>query len=224
MLFDMRFIVFDLDGTLLNTLEDIRASINYARKAFDGEPISLDDTKRYIGSGLRKALTSSIVEHGPRLENEDEEDLMFQLLMQYYRNHPSPNTVLYKGIPELIATLKSHGYGLAILSNKADDIVQKIWPNFFEEGTFDVIQGKLPDYPLKPDKAVVDRLFDRLKCNKEDVALIGDSEVDYKTAINSGLRHIIVNYGFRTKDTLLKQGIDSIDHVPSLGEIEALWT
>ena len=153
----MKAVVFDLDGTLLDTLEDIRASINYARLAFEGEPISLEDTKRYVGNGLRKALVKSIVEHGPRLESEDEVDLMFQLLIQYYKNHPTVYVKPYPGILSLLDSLKKEGYKLAILSNKADSIVQEIVQKCFKKGLFDIAQGQRPELPLKPDpRAVLD--------------------------------------------------------------------
>ena len=217
----MKAIVFDLDGTLLNTLEDIRASINYARIAFDGEPISLDDTRRYVGNGLRKALVSSILEHGPRLECEDELDLMFQLMVQYYKNHPAVYSKPYDGILSLLDCLKTSGYKLAILSNKADSIVQEITQKCFKKDLFDIVQGQRSELALKPDPMALLGIIKRLMCNNDDVLYIGDSEVDYKTAINANVKHLIVSYGFRSKEELERSGIfDSIAHVPTMMDIE----
>ncbi len=216
----MKAVIFDLDVTLLDTLEDIRAAINYARLAFDGEPISPLDTKRYVGNGLKKALIKSILEHGPKLESEDEEELMFQLMMQYYRNHPAVYAKPYCGIINLLNQLKAKGYKIAILSNKADEIVQNIVKICFPKALFDFVQGQIPSLPLKPSPISVENIINRLSLDKNQVLYIGDSEVDYKTAMNAKLKYLIVNYGFRSKEELTESGIMSIDHVPTIEEID----
>lgn len=216
----MKAVVFDLDGTLLNTLEDIRAALNYARRTYDGEPVSSDDTRRYIGNGLRKALQKSIIEHGPKLESEDEEELMFQILMQYYKNHPCVYAKPYDGVIDLLKELKKSGYKLAILSNKADCIVQKIVSKCFDLNLFDYVQGQLPDIPLKPNPAALESVISRLGVDKKNVFYIGDSEVDYKSATACGVAFAIVNYGFRTEKELSDSGIESISSLPSVLDIE----
>lgn len=217
----MRAVIFDLDGTLMNTIGDITDAINYARLCFEGDAIAQDEVMRYVGSGLRKALTSALIEHGPRLESEEEEELMFQILMQYYKNHPNDKAVFYDGIPELLCSLKRSGYKLAILSNKADEIVQKIATNCFDPGLFDIVRGKIASMPLKPDPKAIFSILDDLGVKKEDAIYIGDSEVDFRSAENASIRRIIVNYGFRSGEFLSELGISSIDHVPSLEEINA---
>ena len=222
MLFHMKAVIFDLDGTLLNTIGDITDAINYARLCFEGEAIDPEDVRRYVGSGLRKALTLALIEHGPRLESEEEEDLMFQILMQYYKNHPSDKAIFYQGIPELLVSLKKSGYKMAILSNKADEIIQRIASNCFEKDLFDVIRGKVPSLPLKPNPEAIYNVLSLLNVEKDDALFVGDSEIDYKSAQNAGMKSLIVNYGFRDKAFLDSQGIPSIDHVPSLEEIESI--
>lgn len=224
MLFDMRAVIFDLDGTLLNTIGDITDAINYARLCFDGEAIGSEDIRRYVGSGLRKALTAALIEHGPRLESEEEEELMFQILMQYYKNHPSDKAIFYEGIPQLLQDLKISGYKLAILSNKADEIIQKIAVNCFDKDLFDVVRGKIPSMPLKPNPEALCNILSLLNVEKQDALYIGDSEIDFKSAQNAGLRSLIVNYGFRDKAFLDEQGINSIDHVPSIEEIDSVFS
>lgn len=215
----MKAVIFDLDGTLLNTLEDIRCAINYARRAYGGAEVSSSDTRRYIGNGLYKALKGSFAEHGPAIDDE-ELALAFQLMMEYYRKHPADHAYPYEGVMGLLRTLRKRGIKVAILSNKADSILQSMLPSSFEGFSFDYAIGHREDFPLKPDRKSFLHVLDALGVKKDDVVYIGDSEVDYQTAINSGVRHIIVTYGFRDREELALKGIEHlIDHVPGYEEI-----
>lgn len=215
----MKAVIFDLDGTLLDTLDDIKSAINYARKAYDGEPISSEDARRYIGNGLFKALKRSFDEHGPEVA-EDEFALIFQLMMEYYRKHPADHARPYDGVMELLYGLKEKGIKCAILSNKADSIVQDIAKISFGDFTFDYVLGHREDFPLKPDPESVKHVLSVLGVEKDDILYVGDSEVDYKTAMSIGARHIIVTYGFRDRVDLEKlPGAVLMDRVPSLEDI-----
>ena len=145
---------------------------------------------------------------------------MFQLLLRYYKNHPAVYVKPYDGVINLLEKLKESGYKLAILSNKADEIVKEIVKVCFKPGLFDIVQGQSVSLPLKPDPMSVLNIIDRLGIDKKDVLYIGDSEVDYKTAKNANLRFLIVNYGFRSQKELMDNGIPSISHVPTQEEIE----
>ena len=215
----MKAVIFDLDGTLLNTLEDVASAINYARKAYDGEIVSLQDTRRYIGNGLFKALMRSFEEHGPEIDPE-EAPIIFCLMMGYYRNHPADYAYPYDGIMELLWTLKEKGIKCAILSNKADDILEDMMDKSFGSFKFDYVIGHRKDFALKPDPRSLYHVLEELGVDKEDVLYVGDSEVDYKTAINAGVKHLIVTYGFRDREILEKlDGVRLVDHVPSFEEL-----
>ena len=123
---DMKAVFFDLDGTLFDTLEDIKAAIDYAIRAYDGESVPLCDVRRYVGRGLRRALANAIVEHCPPIQEEGEQELMYQLMLSYYRKHPADHTSLYPGMGELLSSLKEHGIMMGVISNKADEIVHQI--------------------------------------------------------------------------------------------------
>ncbi len=201
----MKAVLFDLDGTLFDTLEDIRSAMNYALAAWDGTEASEDDVRRYIGRGLRRALALARAEHC-RMEDDSEGELMFQLMCSYYRRHPYVHTAFYPGIPELLSSLKERGIRIGIVSNKADAIVQMIAER--SGFPFDYAAGEKEGVPLKPDPAAVHQALSALGCSADETLFVGDSEVDAETGRNAGMRTLIVSWGFRSKEELLKSGID----------------
>ena len=216
----MRCVVFDLDGTLVNTLEDIRAAINYAIVAFEGNAIGDEECRRYIGHGLRNALSRAALEHGAKIQDESDFANCYALMMEYYKRHVVVFSKPYDGIISLLESLKAKGYKLAVLSNKRDELIKEIVKVLFGENLFDYVLGATDSLPLKPDPRALYSVLENLNCSKEEAVYIGDSEVDYKTAQNASVPYIIVSYGFRTKDELKSAKIDSIDHIPSVLNIE----
>ena len=210
-----KLVVFDLDGTLLDTLPDIRRAINYALSAYDIPPVSLEDTRKYVGRGLRNALIAAVNNSGAFIEDNDF-SLMNELLVASYMKHPSDNTVPYDGIPELLKALTDNGIGVAIASNKKDEIVQKIVRNVLPSVHFDFVFGQCGAYPLKPDPEGILTETGKLSLSKDDIIYVGDSEVDYETASNAGCDSFIVSYGFRTKEELESRGIENTVESPSI--------
>ncbi len=216
----MHCVIFDLDGTLLDTIEDIRHAINYALVAFDGSRISADECRIFVGHGLMNALQSAVLSHVPELRDDGEFELMYSLMMGYYRNHPADYAKPYDGIKELLETLVEKGVKIGVLSNKRDELVKAIVKAKFPEIPFAFVQGQVDNLPLKPDKRAFDYALSALHENVEDIVYIGDSEVDFTAAENAGAARLIVSYGFRREDDLNRNGIPSIPHVPSYEEIE----
>ncbi len=213
-----KLVVFDLDGTLLNTLPDIMRAINYALSAYDIPSVSLEETRQYVGRGLRNALISAVNRSGAVIEDNDF-SLMNELLVSSYLRHPSESTVPYDGIPELLQSLSEKGIGVAIASNKKDEIVQKIVKNVLPSVCFDFVFGQCGAYPLKPDPEGILAETGKLGLTRSDIIYVGDSEVDYETALNIGCTFFIVNYGFRTRKELEERGIcNTIDTPSALGE------
>ena len=210
-----KLVVFDLDGTLLDTLPDIRRALNYALSAYDISPISLEETRTYVGRGLRNALIAAVNRSGAFIEDNDF-SLMNELLVASYMKHPSDNTVPYDGIPELLKALTDNGIGVAIASNKKDEIVQKIVGNVLPSVHFEFVFGQCGAYPLKPDPEGILTEIGKLSLTKDDIIYVGDSEVDYETASNAGCDSFIVNYGFRTKEELESRGIGNTVESPSI--------
>ncbi len=216
----MKCVVFDLDGTLVDTIEDIRSAINYALSAFEGSKITKEECMRYVGHGLRNALTEAAIEHKAKLMDEEDFSHMYLIMMEYYRRHAVVYSRPYDGIIELLHELKNRNIKLAILSNKRDELVKAISSKLFGDDLFDLILGQTDYLPLKPDPKALYKVFEELGVKRDDSVYVGDSEVDYKTAMNANVAHIIVSYGFRSEKELEESGIESIDHVPALKEIE----
>lgn len=215
----MKAVFFDLDGTLFYTLEDIKAAIDYAIAPYDGDSVPLDDVRRYVGRGLRRALAQAIVEHCPPLEDEGEQELMQALMISYYEKHPVVHTYPYPGIAELLASLKERGVILGIISNKADSIVQEI-VSTLSPVPFDFVAGAVPGVPLKPDPSSLLSALSRLSLSKEDIVYVGDSPVDAETASRAGVRSVIVSYGFSSKEELEGRGIEvGAENVAELGYV-----
>ena len=214
----MKAVFFDLDGTLLDTLPDIRRAMNYALAAYDGEEASEEDVRRYVGRGLHRALSQAVVEKHPKGLDEDEFELMFALMLNAYKRHPVVETVPYPGIPELLAELKEKGVKLGIVSNKADTVTQEIISSILPS-LFDFVSGENGRYPLKPDPSLLLHGLASVGSSPAEAVYIGDSEVDAVTGERAGVRTLIVSYGFRTKAELEENGINSpIDDVRALKE------
>ena len=201
----MNSVFFDLDGTLFNTIGDIRAAINYALKAYDGTEADEEEVRSYVGRGLRRALAKAVAQHCPPIPDEGEFELMVKLMMSYYRNHPCVHTVPYPGIPELLECLREKGNAIGIVSNKTDDLVRAVLEKYGY--SFDFVSGQRPDYPLKPDPALLLHGISSVGSDKDHTVYVGDSEVDSETAKKAGIPAIIVSYGFRSEEALKAAGI-----------------
>lgn len=201
-----KLVVFDLDGTLLNTLSDIRRAINYVLSSYDIPQISEEETREYVGHGLRSALIKAVNKSGAMVEDNDF-SLMNELLVSSYMKHPCVYTKPYPGIEELLAWLKENGLNVAIASNKKESVVKEIVSLSFPSVKFAFVLGENGRYPLKPDPEGILSEINKLGLSESDIIYIGDSEVDAETAENLKCDSIIVSYGFRTREELEKSGV-----------------
>ena len=209
-------LIFDLDGTLINTLKDLNIATNYALAKF-GYPLrTIDQTRRDIGNGVAKLIERSIPNG---IENKDY-PLCLSIFKDYYKVHYFENSFPYEGIKETLTTLKNEGYTLAVVSNKFDEGAKKL-VTYYLPGLFATIQGTIPELRPKPYSDLVEKVLNELHFKKEDALYIGDTNVDYETATNSGLDCVLVSYGYRSKDFLLELTksspiIDSISELINL--------
>ena len=211
-----KLVVFDLDGTLLDTLEDIRGAINYALSAWSVPKVEKDKIRLYVGHGLRNALFTALNNSSIKVPEEDL-PLMVELMMSTYKKHPSDHTVPYPGIVGMLYTLKSEGYLIGVISNKSQFLVEEIIKNILPDFSFDFIIGQSDKYPLKPDPESLMSMMRYYGADRSSTLYVGDSEVDYLTAKNAEVESIIVNYGFRTKEELEKSGVkETVDDAYTL--------
>ena len=189
-----KLLIFDLDGTLINTLEDLNKATNVGLEKY-GYPLrSLEQTRNDIGNGVRKLIERSI----PGGSSNPDYEGVFSTFRSYYVNHYFDYSKPYKNTKETLSFLKNKGYKLAVVSNKFDEGAKKMVNTFFE-GIFDVIQGSIESLQYKPAPDLVNKVLNELNISKEDALYIGDTEVDYQTAVNSGLDVVMVSYGYRSK-------------------------
>ena len=200
-----RTIIFDLDGTLLNTLDDLRDSTNYALSQYGYPERSLDEIRSFVGNGIRKLIERAL----PKDVTQEEYDKVFEAFKGHYRVHCNDKTGPYPGIMELLTVLKEKGIACAIASNKAHPAVMTLKEIYFE-GYIQEASGIVDGKPAKPDTYMVDNLMKALNCKKEETLYVGDSQVDIDTAANAGLDMVAVSWGFRTEEELKKAGASII--------------
>lgn len=197
-------IIFDLDGTLLYTLEDLMNSVNYSLNIM-GYPIrTLDEIRQFIGNGVRVLITRSI----PQSTSITEMERCLCIFEDYYAMHMNDSTRVYDGILNMLEILKKMNIKTGVVSNKNDMAVKQLCKNYFSD-YIDVAIGT-PDYAKKPDPYSINEAITILKASKERTIYTGDSEIDFQTARNFGIKCIGVSWGFRDRSFLEKVGFDYV--------------
>lgn len=193
--------IFDLDGTLLNTLNDLAVSTNYALREAGMPERTIDEVRRFVGNGVKKLMERAIPQglENPRF------DETYATFRRHYLEHGLDTTLPYKGIPEVLDELKRRGKKLAIVSNKFYKATQELAEHFFS-GTIDVAIGERENIKKKPAPDTVIEAMRQLGVGKEGTVYIGDSDVDIDTARNSGVPCISVLWGFRDRQFLIAHG------------------
>ena len=211
-------IIFDLDGTLLNTIDDLGYACNYAlsRCGFPTHPI--EEYPRMVGNGINNLIRRAL----PQTEQTEENILRVrEHFVPYYDAHNCDYTRPYEGIPELLNTLKAQGHRLAVASNKYQAATEKIVSHFFP-GIFDVILGERDGIPRKPNPQIVydiEKILSSLSANdfstlSEAVLYLGDSLVDRDTAANAGVPFIACSWGFVSRQALTEAGVTRLIDQP----------
>jgi len=205
-------VIFDLDGTLADTLEDIADNMNrvLAQKGF---PVHGYDAYRYfVGNGLQNLVMQTLPETA-RTEAIIA-DCHNRMIAEYNLNYLN-KTHLYKGIQELLDALSTHGLKLAVLSNKAEQLTQKICAELLKNWKFDAIAGASDRFPRKPNPASALFIAEQLAVEPANICYVGDSDVDMKTAIAAGFYPVGAGWGFRPKDELIENGARQIIDYPA---------
>lgn len=210
-----KLIIFDLDGTLVNTVKDLNIATNYALEKFSYPLRTIENTTHDIGNGVAKLIERSTP---GGLDNPNYPEVL-RIFKEYYKAHYFENSKPYPKAVEVIKTLKAKGYKLAVVSNKFDEGAKKL-VTFYFPNLFDVIQGTLPELNNKPSPDLVNKVLKELSITPQESLYIGDTEVDYLTAINSNIEPILLSQGYRSKDQLLEKTKNS----PILETIDELLT
>ena len=195
-------VIFDMDGTILDTLDDLAGSVNHALERYGFPVRSREEIRSFLGNGMAQLIRLSVPENIPA----EQEQLVLEEHKKYYPLHSAEKTRAYEGIPELLRSLRSRGIKTAVVSNKRDENVKALVEKYFA-GLFDVSVGSRDGVPRKPAKDLVEIALKELDVVKEDSIYIGDSDVDVATARNSGLDMITVLWGFRDREILEKCGV-----------------
>ena len=194
-------VIFDMDGTVLDTLHDLTDSVNYVLARYGMPARSADEYRQFFGNGIRYAVRRAV----PPDCTDDVVEEMLPVFREYYNKHCLDKTKPYDGIPELMEELKQRGCKLAIVSNKIDSAVKELSNRFFSD-CVTVAIGERPGIRRKPAADTVLAAIAELGVSRDEAIYIGDSEVDLQTAGNAGIPCIAVLWGFRDKDFLAENG------------------
>lgn len=187
-------VIFDLDGTLLDTLEDLKNSVNFALEVFHMPLRTMEEIRHFVGNGVQRLIELAV----PDGTGAEETEKVFEAFKDHYCIHCNDQTGLYAGISELLTELKKQGFQMAIVSNKLQEGVDALSEQYFQSYT-DVAIGAREGIRKKPAPDTVFEALRRLEIPRERAVYVGDSEVDIATAANSGMDCITVAWGFRTR-------------------------
>lgn len=203
----IRFIIFDLDGTLLNTIGDLAASANHALRQHGFPEHGLSEYPYFVGNGITKLIERALPEE-QRTENTVLR--VRREFVEYYQQHKTDLTRPYPGIPELLRELKHRGYLLAVASNKYQQGTTELVRHYFGSSLFGIVAGQREGIPVKPDPTIIHNLLTEAGVSQTESLYIGDSGVDMQTAVNSGLTCVGVTWGFRSRYELESNGANHI--------------
>lgn len=210
--------IFDLDGTLTDTLDSLLFSVNEMMKELELPEITREQCRMYVGNGAKVLVRKALESAGVR--EEEYFDKAFRTFQRIFDQNCTYHVRPYKGIVSLLAGLKAQGMKLGVLSNKPDRQAVHVVQEIFGDRAFDLVRGQREGVPRKPDPAALLEMADNLKSGLSEVIYVGDSEVDIKTGQAAGVKTILVSWGFRSTEDLIKAGAEQIvDSVQEIFEI-----
>ncbi len=206
-----KLVIFDLDGTLLNTIEDLGQAANYALERNGYATHSMASYPYFVGNGVRRLMTRVLPEDARDDENVDR---VLKDFLEYYDEHCTDFTKPYNGMPELLQDLRDSGIAIAVASNKYQKAVSKIIPHYFPDINFVAIEGQKEGVNVKPDPSIVFAILAQAKVAKADCLYVGDSGVDMETARRACIDSVGVTWGFRSMKELVEYHADAIVNNP----------
>ena len=204
-------VIFDLDGTLLNSLEDIADSANKVLENHDLPTHKPDDYRMFVGSGISELMTRALPEEKRNTESID--DYVKEYRQEYTRNW-NKKTKPYMGIAEMLDKLVSRHIKIAVLSNKLHAFTKQCVDELLPNWKFDIVVGFQNEIPPKPDPTGALQIAEQLNLSPSQILYVGDSDIDMKTGVAAGMHTVGVLWGFRTKDELQKNGAKTLIEKP----------
>lgn len=198
-------VIFDLDGTLLDTLDDLCNSVNYSLRTNNFPERSLEEVRTFVGNGIRLLIERSV----PEGTSKELIDKTFECFKTYYAVHCNDKTKTYPGVMDMLKELKKNGYKIAVLSNKAQYAVTKLCDIYFNNLLDDAV-GARENVAKKPSPDALYICAENNNINLNNVIYVGDSDVDVATANNAGVKGIAVTWGFRSRELLIKCGAENL--------------
>ncbi|MBR2026952.1 MAG: HAD family hydrolase [Alistipes sp.] len=208
---DNRLAIFDLDGTLLDTIGDLAEACNQMLTLRGLATHTREEYHKMVGNGILKLVERALPEH---LRTREYVVAAREDFLAYYVDHIDHYTRPYEGIRQVLHTLQERGWTLAVASNKFDSGTKQLIASIFPEVKFKAIYGNREGFPLKPDAALVELIMEECQAEREMTTMIGDSGVDMQTAKNGGVRSIGCTWGFRSRTELEENGADIIVNTP----------
>ena len=196
-----KVLVLDLDGTLMNTLEDLTDSTNYILEKHNFPKRTIKEIRSFVGNGIKKLMERAVP------QNTDEKIIneCYEEMLTYYKENSLIKTAPYVGTKEIVEKLHQEGFKIAIITNKAQNSADIIAEKFFGKSV-DLVIGDDKKMPLKPNPAGIEKALEYFKISKDEAVYVGDSEVDLQTGNNGNLKTILVLWGFRDRDFLEEKG------------------
>ena len=199
----MKLVIFDLDGTLLDTIADLGTAGNQVLAAHGYPTHPIDAYRHFVGRGIRKLIERALSPHTP---TEEETDRLLTEFKAYYIAHKTDLTRPYKGIDALLATLQKSGVRLAVASNKFQSATEQLVRHYWGDQLFDMVLGQREGVPVKPDPRIVYDILQKTSIPAKDCLYIGDTNIDMQTAAAAGIESIGVSWGFRSVEELQAAG------------------
>ncbi len=196
----MKLVIFDLDGTLLDTITDLECGCNMALTSMGFEKLKEGECVTYVGNGVVKLLERSLPSAHRTPENIAKARKIF---FEYYDSHLWDFTRPYAGICEMLDKLQKNGVSLAVASNKYQSATERLVKHFFPNNSFVAVLGQRGGIPIKPHPQIVEDVLSKCNVKKEEVLYVGDSDVDMQTAQNAGVKSCGVTWGFKSREVLL---------------------
>lgn len=203
--------IFDLDGTLLDSIEDLADSVNYSLKSFGLPELRYEDYKKFIGNGAFSLCENSLKKSMMLLGDDDradypDADTILSVYRDIYKTNNKNKTKPYAGISDQLLLMQNAGIHLSVISNKPDNFTKELVFEYFPEIKFDFVIGDCEMFPKKPAPESVRHVIDKMGVDPRKTLFVGDSEIDMYTAIAAGVVPVGVLWGFREKETLITAG------------------